>query len=145
MSKPPKLNLPPIRLRAKSEGGRDYVWDAVRGTFLVLTPEEWVRQHVLGYLTNQLHISPQRISLEHPVELNGMAQRADIVVFGEDAKPEVLVECKAPAIAISEATLAQAVRYNSVVKARYIMLSNGLETSIYTTTDEGKYRLIKKF
>ena len=145
MSKPPKLNLPPIRLRAKSEGGRDYVWDVVRGTFLVLTPEEWVRQHILGYLINHLNIPPQRISLEHPVELNGMAQRADIVVFGEDAEPDILVECKAPEIAISEATLAQAVRYNSVVKARYIMLSNGLETSIYTVTDEGKYRLIKKF
>ena len=121
------------------------MWDAVRGTFLVLTPEEWVRQHILGYLVNQLHISPQRISLEHPVDLNGMAQRADIVVFGKDAEPEILVECKAPDITISEATLAQAVRYNSVVKARYIMLSNGLETTIYAITDEGRYRLIKKF
>ncbi|MBR4850413.1 MAG: type I restriction enzyme HsdR N-terminal domain-containing protein [Alistipes sp.] len=145
MSKLPKLNLPSICLRAKSEGGRDFVWDAVRGTFLVLTPEEWVRQHILGYLVNQLHISPQRISLEHPVDLNGMAQRADIVVFGKDAEPEILVECKAPDITISEATLAQAVRYNSVVKARYIMLSNGLETTIYAITDEGRYRLIKKF
>ena len=86
----PKLNLPPIHLRGKKEGDRTYIWDSVRKMFLVLTPEEWVRQHILGYLINHLHRQPQQISLEHPVNLNGMAQRADIVVFGNDAKAEIL-------------------------------------------------------
>lgn len=136
----PKLNLPPIHLRGKKEGDRTYIWDSVRRMFLVLTPEEWVRQHILGYLIDHLHYLPQQISLEHPVILNGMAQRADIVVFGNDAKAEILVECKAPDVAITETVLAQAVRYNSVVSARYILLSNGLETKRYIRTEEGKYQ-----
>ena len=136
----PKLNLPPIHLRGKREGDRTYIWDSVRRMFLVLTPEEWVRQHILGYLIDHLHYLPQQISLEHPVNLNGMAQRADIVVFGNDAKAEILVECKAPDIEITEAVLAQAVRYNSVVGARYILLSNGIETKRYIRTEEGRYQ-----
>lgn len=136
----PKLNLPPIHLRGKKEGDRTYIWDSVRRMFLVLTPEEWVRQHILGYLIDHLHYLPQQISLEHPVILNGMAQRADIVVFGNDAKAEILVECKAPDVAITETVLAQAVRYNSVVSARYILLSNGLETKRYIRAEEGKYQ-----
>lgn len=136
----PKLNLPPIHLRGKKEGDRTYIWDSVRRMFLVLTPEEWVRQHILGYLIDHLHYLPQQISLEHPVILNGMAQRADIVVFGNDTKAEILVECKAPDVAITETVLAQAVRYNSVVSARYILLSNGLETKRYIRTEEGKYQ-----
>ena len=136
----PKLNLPPIHLRGKREGDRTYIWDSVRRMFLVLTPEEWVRQHILGYLINHLHYLPQQISLEHSVNLNGMAQRADIVVFGNDAKAEILVECKAPDIEITEAVLAQAVRYNSVVGARYILLSNGIETKRYIRTEEGRYQ-----
>ena len=136
----PKLNLPPIHLRGKREGDRTYIWDSVRRMFLVLTPEEWVRQHILGYLIGHLHYLPQQISLEHPVNLNGMAQRADIVVFGNDAKTEILIECKAPDIEITEAVLAQAVRYNSVVGARYILLSNGIETKRYIRTEEGRYQ-----
>ena len=136
----PKLNLPPIHLRGKKEGGRTYIWDSVRKMFLVLTPEEWVRQHILGYLTEHLNYPPQQISLEYPVNLNGMAQRADIVVFDNSAKAEILVECKAPDIAITEAVLAQAVRYNSVVGARYIILSNGIVTKRYTLTDDGTYQ-----
>ena len=140
MPKLPKLNLPPIRLRGKREGGHDYIWDSLRGMFLVLTPEEWVRQHIIGYLINHLGYAPQSISLEHPVELNGMAQRADIVVFNKEAKPEILVECKAPEIPLTDSVLAQAVRYNSVLGARYILLSNGIETKRYILTKEGKYR-----
>ena len=136
----PKLNLPPIHLRGKKEGDRTYIWVSVRRMFLVLTPEEWVRQHIIGYLIDHLHYLPQQISLEHPVILNGMAQRADIVVFGNDAKAEILVECKAPDVAITETVLAQAVRYNSVVSARYILLSNGLETKRYIRTEEGRYQ-----
>ena len=136
----PKLNLPPIHLHGKKEGDRTYIWDSVRKMFLVLTPEEWVRQHILGYLINHLHRQPQQISLEHPVNLNGMAQRADIVVFGNDAKAEILVECKAPDIELTDAVLAQAVRYNSVVGARYIILTNGIDTKRYTLTKEGTYQ-----
>jgi type I site-specific restriction endonuclease len=107
----------------------------------VLTPEEWVRRHVLGFLG----VEAARISQEHPVVVNGTAQRADIVVFGSDGRPLVLVECKAPGVAVSDAVLAQAFRYNAVLGARYVMLTNGLDHYIYEVTPDGKYAALKEF
>lgn len=131
MNNRPKLDFPPVRLRARRSGDDIYVWDALRGKFLLLTPEEWVRRHVLAYLTEHCGFAPQSIVQEYPIALNGMAQRADIVVVGQDGKPLVLVECKAPHVAIDESTAAQAARYCSVAGARYIVLTNGLEHRIF--------------
>jgi hypothetical protein len=75
------------------------------------------------------------ISQEHPVEVNGTAQRADIVVSGSDGRPVLVVECKAPEVAISQSTLSQAFRYNAVLGARYVMLTNGLDHYIYEVVD----------
>lgn len=123
---------------AERRGGL-HVWDVVRGRWLLLTPEEWVRRHVLGLLTDRAGVSPTSIVQEYPVEVNGQAQRADIVVFGASAKPLMLVECKAPGVAIDDATLAQAFRYNAVLGARHVMLTNGLSHFIYEVSPEGEY------
>ncbi len=85
------------------------------------------------------------ISQEHPVEVNGTTQRADIVVFGGDGKPLLLVECKAPSVAISDAVLAQAFRYNAVLGARYVMLTSGLDHYIYEVSPDGTYTPLKDF
>ena len=122
----PKLNFPAIRLRARRRGDGVEVWDSLRGIYLVLTPEEWVRQHLIAYLVSQCGVQPKRIVQEYAVALNGQAQRADVVVVGNQAEPLLLAECKAPGIPIDRQTLAQAVRYNSVLAARYIVLTNGL-------------------
>ncbi len=143
MSHLPKLNFPPIRLRARrSTSGRTEVFDAVRGRWLVLTPEEWVRRHVVEYLRTSCGFQPQQIVEEYPVPLNGMAQRADIVVIGCDTKPYLVVECKEPGIKICNDTLRQVVRYNSVLGCRYIVMTNGLETYCYEHDGE-HYRPIK--
>ena len=118
MSEFPKLNFPAIRLRARRRGGQVEVWDDLRGIYLVLTPEEWVRRHHCGVL-------PKRIVQEYAVPVNGQPQRADVVVVGDSAEPLVLAECKAPEIRIDERTLLQAVRYNSVLGARFVILTNG--------------------
>ena len=132
MSHLPKLNFPPIRLRARrSASGRTEVFDAVRGRWLVLTPEEWVRRHVVEYLRTSCGFQPQQIVEEYPVPLNGMAQRADIVIIGCDAKPYLVVECKEPGVKICNDTLCQVVRYNSVLGCRYIVMTNGLDTFCY--------------
>ena len=126
MSGLPKLNFPAIRLRARRRGDAVEVWDSLRETYLVLTPEEWVRQHLVAYLVTHCGVPPKRIVEEYAVALNGQAQRADVVVVDDAAEPLLVAECKAPGIPVGRQTLAQAVRYNSVLKARYVVLTNGL-------------------
>lgn len=125
MFQPPKLNFPAIRLRARRRAETVEVWDELRGMYLVLTPEEWVRRHLVSYLVSHCGVQPRRIVQEYPVELNGQSQRADVVVVGDDAAPLLLAECKAPEIRVDETTFSQAVRYNSVLMARYLILTNG--------------------
>lgn len=88
-------------------------------------PEEWVRQHVLNYLINDLGYSVSAIALEVPVDITGMRKRADIVVFRQET-PWIMVECKAPHITISQATFDQIARYNIVLGSQLLMVTNGL-------------------
>ena len=127
----PPLNLPPVRLRARRAEGRIEIWDPLRGCWLVLTPEEWVRQHMIHLLADNFAIPAQRIVCEYPVPLNGQPQRADIVAVDDSGAPWLLVECKAAGVAIDEGVLAQAVRYNSVLKAACIVITNGLQHFCY--------------
>lgn len=136
-NKEPKLNFPPIKLRAQPQGDRTLVFDQVRGMYVVLTPEERVRRYLVAYLISHCGVPLRSIVEEYPVELNGMAQRADVVVFGPDAQPWLLVECKAPDVKITQETTLQATRYNAVVGARYVILTNGLLHYCYEKTEEG--------
>lgn len=126
MSAFPKLHFPAVKLRARRREGQVEVWDDLRGIYLVLTPEEWVRRHLIGFLISRCAALPKRIVQEYAVSLNGQPQRADVVVVDDRAHPLLLAECKAPAVSIDERTLSQAVRYNSVLGARYVVLTNGL-------------------
>ena len=141
MSEFPKLNFPAIRLRARRRGGQVEVWDDLRGIYLVLTPEEWVRRHLIAYFVSHCGVLPKRIVQEYAVPVNGQPQRADVVVVGDSAEPLVLAECKAPEIRIDERTLSQAVRYNSVLGARYIILTNGLRHYCCECRDGGYVQL----
>ena len=139
-----KLIFPTISPRIKSEEGEKFIWDSLRGKWLVLTPEEWVRRHVVEYLRRECGFAPQLIVEEHPVTINGMAQRADIVVMGADLKPLMVVECKEPNVKISEEVLRQVTRYNNVLRCRYIALTNGITTYCYEHDGE-KYNPINAF
>ena len=140
----PKLNFPAIRLRARRREEQVEVWDDLRGIYLVLTPEEWVRRHLIAYLVSHCGVLPKRVVQEYAVPVNGQPQRADVVVVGDRAEPLVLAECKAPEIRIDERTLAQAVRYNSVLGARYLVLTNGRSHYCYELV-EGEYRQCDRF
>jgi hypothetical protein len=124
---------------------KQHVWDRVRGRRLVLTPEEGVRRRVLAMLTGAAGVPPTSIAQEYPVDVNGTAGRADIVVFGADGRAVMLVECKAPEVAISGEVLDQAFRYNSVVGARYVMLTNGLDHYLYEVSPDGEYLPLREF
>ncbi len=140
----PKLNLPACRLRVTERAGATRVWDAQRGLWLVLTPEEWVRRHVVAFLSERAGVAAANICQEYPVDLNGAPQRADIVVTGIDGRPLMLVECKAPGVAVCAATLDQAFRYNAVLGARWVMLTNGLDHYLYEVAD-AEYTPLKDF
>ena len=92
----------------------------------MLTPEEWVRQHLIRLLVERGGVPPGNVSQEYPVALSGAAQRADVVVTGRDGRPCLLAECKAPDVPLGREVFAQAVRYNSVVAAPYVLITNGL-------------------
>ena len=139
----PTLNFPSIQLRARrNTSGRTEIYDRVRSKWLVLTPEEWVRQHVLDFLLSHCGFLPQQLIAEYPVNINGMSQRADIVVVESNTKPFMVVECKEPNVKIDQTVLCQVVRYNSIIGARYIVLTNGIETYCYEH-DDNQYRPIK--
>ena len=141
----PKLNYPAIHLRARrTPSGKCEVFDAIRGRWLVLTPEEWVRRHVVAFLVSGCGFSAHSIAEEHPVAINGMAQRADIVVMDECGAPYIVVECKEPEVKIDGGVYAQAVRYNSVLGCRYVVITNGMETYCYEVVD-GAYVGINHF
>ena len=141
MSKAPQINFPAIDLNLKTVDGQTFVWDSLRGKYLLLTPEERVRRHAIAFLVSHCGVLPQSIAQEYPVTINGTAQRADIVVMGTDLRPVILVECKAPEIAITEQVWSQAVRYNVVLGARYIILTNGHKHLCAELTAEGYRRL----
>lgn len=140
----PKLNFPAIRLRARRRGETVEVWDDLRGIYLVLTPEEWVRRHLVGYLVAHCGVQPKRIVQEYAVALNGQPQRADVVVVDDHAQPLLVAECKAPEIPIDGRTFSQAVRYNSVLGARYVVLTNG-RVHYCCEYRDGKYVQLKGF
>ena len=142
MDSTPKLNFPPINLRTTLDNGRRVVFDEVRKMYVVLTPEEWVRRHLVAFLINHCGAMLRSIVEEYPVNLNSMAQRADVVVMNNEAQPTLLAECKAPDVNLNNRNtlsevFAQATRYNAVVKARYVVITNGINHYCYENTHNG--------
>ena len=144
MSEDVKLIFPPISAQTEERNGERYIWDSLRRKWLLLTPEEWVRQHTIAWLIGSKGVPALRISQEYPVNINGQHQRADIVVIDDFAKPHILVECKAPEIEIDNEVVMQAMRYNTIVQAQYILLTNGKKLYCFEYAN-GKYRAVKEF
>lgn len=118
----PTINLPAANLRLKT----DQVWDRLRKKYVQLTPEEWVRQHFIAYLIDHLGYPEGRMASEYTVDFNGMKKRCDVVGFDKDLKPFFIVECKASSVEISQETFYQIARYAASLKARLLILSNGI-------------------
>ena len=137
MSQKIKLNLPETLCRTRNRENREEIWDTIRGKWLVLTPEEWVRQQVIGYLTGYRGADPMLIRQEQCLTLHGTSRRADIVVYDEQAKPQMVVECKAPQVKLTAEALEQAVRYNMVLKVPYILITNGLSHYCFRYDEAG--------
>ncbi len=122
-----KLNFPEYDFKLKKHNGKWQIFDPVRKKYYVLTPEEWVRQHTLHYLITDKKYPVQWIAVEKELQINQTKRRFDIVVFNRQMTPEILVECKAPNVAVTQKTFDQANQYNWLLKAPYLFLTNGLK------------------
>ncbi|MFA5620735.1 MAG: type I restriction enzyme HsdR N-terminal domain-containing protein [Weeksellaceae bacterium] len=123
----PVLNFPEkYQFRLKQIQENHLIFCFIRKKWLHLTPEEWVRQHVIQYLIHTGNFSSSAINSEVIVEINGLKKRADIIVYQKE-KPFLIVECKSPIVQISQETFDQIARYNFQLKSNYLMVTNGLQ------------------
>ena len=121
-----KLNFPEFDFSFKSKENKSYIFDPIRKKWLVLTPEEWVRQHCIQFLLKIKNVPLGFIQVEKKLSLNNTEKRYDLVVFKPDQSISVLIECKAPTVKLTQKTFDQIARYNSVLKSDHLMLTNGL-------------------
>lgn len=132
----PKLNLPEFPIRIKTEKGINKIFDPVRKKWLILTPEEWVRQSFLLFMH---HINNYPLSLsetEKKLNLNNTVKRADIVFNDTNLKPRVIVECKAPEIKLTKEVFEQVSRYYFALKADVLIVTNGMEHFAFSFKDK---------
>lgn len=120
------LTIPAVDLKIRKENDIVKVFDIVRRKYVALTPEEFVRQHFVHWLVNKYHYPLPLLMNEVTIDLNGLSRRCDTVLFRSDGRPRVIVEYKAPTVVISQKTFDQIARYNLVLGADYLIVSNGV-------------------
>lgn len=121
-----KLNLPKYNFKLKNSENKVLIFDNLRKKYFVLTPEEWVRQHYVQYLILEKQYPVSLIALEKQLVINNRRKRTDILIFDNLGNPDIIVECKAPSIKITQDTFDQIARYNLKLKANYLIVTNGL-------------------
>jgi type I site-specific restriction endonuclease len=122
-----KLNFPTYQFQIDKRPKGFFIFDIIRKKYVLLTPEEWVRQHTVHYLIEQKGYSPNLIAIEKQLSINNLKRRFDIVVFNQEMLPQILIECKAPEVKITQKTFDQANQYNWLLKAPFLFLTNGLK------------------
>jgi hypothetical protein len=122
------INYPEPDFRIKKEAGKEFIFDTLRKKWLVLTPEEWVRQNFVQYLIKIKNYPASLIAIEKEIQLGELKKRFDILVYDKDHHPWMMVECKAAEIKLDDSVLQQALRYNISMPVQYIVITNGKET-----------------
>lgn len=138
-----RINYPDKKPSIKQEQGKELVFCIIRKIWLSLTPEEWVRQNFLLYLTEVLAYPASLIAVEKQLILGDVKKRFDIVVFNRQTKPFMLVECKEMNVQLTEAVLNQALRYNIMVQADYLVITNGSFSAAFEK-NETHFKMIEK-
>jgi len=123
----PQLNLPNAVLKTKLVEGTTQVFDAVRKKYLVLTPEEWVRQHFIHYLNSEKKYPIGLMGVEQIVKYNNQSTRADIVLYTTEGMPNMIVECKAPKVKITQDSFNQIAKYNFKLRVDFLVVTNGIQ------------------
>ena len=139
------LNLPKYDFKVKSEGGKKQIFDSVRKQFVVLTPEEWVRQHFIQFLNLEKGFPLGLMGVEYPLKYNGMKKRADIICFQKEGKPMLLVECKSANVSITQKVFDQIARYNFDIRVPFLVVTNGLQHFCCEMNyEENSYRFLEE-
>ncbi len=126
MFTPTPLNLPFYPFKITQKEGLHFIFDETRKKHLVLTPEEWVRQHFIKYLIKEKEFPASLMQIEGGLSLNQTKKRTDVLVYNNLGEKLMIIECKAPKVKITQATFDQAARYNAVHKVKWLVVTNGL-------------------
>lgn len=116
-----------FKFKLKQENNKEYIFDEIRQQWIVLTPEEWVRQNFIKYLTQILSYPKSLIAIEKQIRFNHLTKRFDIVVY-KNMQPWILIECKQPEVNLNDLVLQQVLAYKSFIDAAYIVITNGNNT-----------------
>ena len=133
-----KLKLPPFNYRLQEIDGKQHIFDSLRKKFLVLTPEEWIRQHFVHFLINSKNYPRSLIKCESGLVYNQLQKRTDIIVYKRNGTPFILIECKAATIKINQKAFNQVSIYNQAVESPFICVTNGLKTFVCQINFEKK-------
>jgi len=122
-----KLNLPTYNFRLNENQGKNYIFDVIRKKFILLTPEEWVRQNFIQYLVHEKNYSQSLMAVEKKVTVNDKIFRFDLLIHDRKGKPGLIAEFKAPEVRIDQKSFDQVVRYNMALRVKHVVVSNGLK------------------
>jgi len=122
-----QLNLPEYDFRVRNEDGKQMIFDTIRRKFVVLTPEEWVRQHFIQFLKNEKKYPESLMAVEKQIMVNGKQRRFDLLIYNRKGQPHLIAEFKAPNVKITQDTFDQVVRYNMALHVERVVVSNGLQ------------------
>lgn len=133
-----QLNFPEFEFTVQERNGKLSIFDSLRKKYLIVTPEEWVRQHMIRYLIEYHNYPRSLFALEKGLYYNKLQKRTDILVLDRNGLPFLLIECKAPDIKLSQKTVEQVAIYNSQIKARYLGITNGKSHLFLMLSDSGE-------
>jgi hypothetical protein len=122
-----QLNLPQYNFRVSEKGDKKYIFDPIRKRFVLLTPEEWVRQNFMLFLIKEKNYPQSLMAIEKQITMNGKLFRFDLLVYKRTGLPYLIAEFKAPGIKITQETFDQVVRYNMALRVDRVVVSNGLQ------------------
>jgi len=122
------IPFPNPEFRMQKKGGQQLIFDTIRKRWVILTEEEWVRQNLVAYLVKGLHYPKEAIAVEKEILVNGLKKRFDILVYDAGHQPWMMIECKAPGVALGEAVLQQVLRYHIALPVAWIIITNGTST-----------------
>jgi len=121
------LNLPTYNLKLKEQAGQVLIFDSIRKKYLLLTPEEWVRQNFIHFLVEDKKYPASLVAIEVGLKYNTLQKRADVVIYNKAGKPHLIVECKAPEVKISQDVFHQIAVYNMSFRVNYLVVTNGMD------------------